>query len=95
MTDVAGGAGVAGVAELLAPVAAGLRADGYQLDAAMGGNRLSLRVSATDDACEDCLVPKSVMEGVVRSSLRRQGVAVDDLDVVITYPADNDALGAE
>ena len=73
---------------LIEPFAAGLRADGYEVEASIEHDRLNVRIAATPDACAECLVPKDAMGGLVRSVLRRQGVAVDDLEVELRYPED-------
>lgn len=46
-----------------------LEADGYDLRASVADDRVVLRVVALDDACPDCLVPKHVMEQILRASL--------------------------
>ena len=46
-------------------------------------SRVSVVISATPEACEDCLVPKDLMRGILSNAL---GVAGDTID--ITYPAE-------
>jgi hypothetical protein len=75
-------------ARLLGPVAAGLRADGYLLDASIEANQLYVRVAATPQACEECLVPKEVLGGIVESTLRKQGVETGSIEILILYPPD-------
>ena len=74
--------------QLLAPVAVGLRADGYSLGVSLDTTRLFVRISAMQNACEECLAPKEVMGGIIASALRGQGVAVDDFEIVMLYPGD-------
>jgi hypothetical protein len=62
-------------------LAASLRADGYDLAIDNAGARIAVVVSATPEACEDCLVPKDLMRGILSQAL---GVAGDTID--ITYP---------
>lgn len=62
---------------------AGLAADGYEMDIAESGDRVSVTITATEQACADCLVPKDLMRGILGKTL---GVASDAID--LTYPAD-------
>ena len=62
----------------------GLEADGYQLQAKdLDGSRLEVAITATPDACEDCLVPKPVMTQIIASTLN---VAPDQVEV--RYPGE-------
>jgi hypothetical protein len=58
-----------------------LSADGYEIDLRHTGDRVAVRISATPEACADCLVPKPVMRGILGKAL---GVGEDSID--ITYP---------
>jgi hypothetical protein len=69
----------------LQPIQASLDADGYRLDAAEAGGRIGVRISAGPDACEDCLVPKQVMRGILGQVLE-----VDESIIDIAYPGDPD-----
>ncbi|MQA09859.1 MAG: hypothetical protein GEU98_15170 [Pseudonocardiaceae bacterium] len=69
--------------EALAELRATLEADGYRLDADEVEGRIRVQVSATSEACADCLVPKPVFLGILRNSL---GVSEQSID--LTYPAD-------
>lgn len=64
----------------------GLQADGYDLVVEdHADDLLALRVVALDNACEDCLVPKDLMESVILDALP------DDLgvrQVSLRYPTD-------
>ena len=64
-------------------LAQSLEADGYHMAIEGDESRISVVISATPEACEDCLVPKDLMRGILSSAL---GVAGDTID--ITYPAD-------
>jgi hypothetical protein len=68
-------------AERLADITTMLAADGYNLDVAENGERVTLTVSAGPDACADCLVPKDVFRGIAAHQL---GIEDELLD--ITYP---------
>jgi hypothetical protein len=63
-----------------------LAADGYRLDIGEAGGRLSVVISATPEACADCLVPKHLMRGILQQAL---GVPQDTID--LTYPEDPEA----
>jgi len=60
-----------------------LAADGYLMEIAEGGGRVRVTISATPEACADCLVPKDLMRGILGQAL---GVPDDAID--LTYPAD-------
>ena len=60
-----------------------LAADGYEMDIAAAGDRVSVTITATGQACPDCLVPEDLMRGILGKTL---GVASDAID--LTYPAD-------
>ena len=55
-------AGVAGLRQAL-------ESDGYRLDLEERAGRLVASISATPDACEDCLVPKPVMLVMIEQAL--------------------------
>jgi hypothetical protein len=63
-----------------------LAADGYRLDIGEVGGRLNVFISATPQACADCLVPKHLMRGILQQAL---GVPEDTID--LTYPEDPEA----
>ena len=64
-------------------LAQSLEADGYHMAIDGDESRISVVISATPEACEDCLVPKDLMRGILSNAL---GVAGNTID--ITYPAD-------
>ena len=70
-------------AERMADIATMLAADGYHLAVADNGHRVALTVSPGPDACEDCLVPKDLMRGMLSNELGVDAALID-----ITYPAD-------
>jgi len=45
---------------------------------------LRVEIVAGPDACEECLIPKEMFEGMVRSRLGSEGVEFSDVSVV--YP---------
>jgi hypothetical protein len=64
-------------------LAASLEADGYRMAIDEDGSRLSVIITASPEACEDCLVPKDLMRGILSTTLGVEGDSID-----ITYPAD-------
>ena len=60
-----------------------LEADGYRLEVRAEDGRVGVRISATPQACADCLVPKPLMRGVLRNAL---GVPEDRITLI--YPED-------
>ncbi|MCL2582560.1 MAG: hypothetical protein FWE35_08915 [Streptosporangiales bacterium] len=67
--------------ERIEPLAQSLAADGYELKVAENGSRVAVTVVAGPDACEDCLVPKDLMRGILANALGADGDSID-----ITYP---------
>ena len=60
-----------------------LEADGYHMAIDEADAKLSVVITAGPDACEDCLVPKDLMRGMLSSEL-----GVDAAIIDITYPTD-------
>jgi hypothetical protein len=60
-----------------------LDADGYRLEVSELAGRVAVRISATPEACADCLVPEPLMRGIMSQTL---GVPEDVID--LTYPSD-------
>ena len=70
-------------AEGLQSMRATLAADGYDLDAREEGERVVVTITATPEACEDCLAPPEVMRAILGRSL---AVPTDAID--LHYPAE-------
>lgn len=71
----------------LQPVAAALEADGYTMSVEGGPEEaLQIRIAATDDACEECLAPKTVIQPMVEHLLEADGLGGSG--VVLNYPGD-------
>lgn len=70
---------LADLEKALEPLRAMLGADGYALSASRseGGRAILLDVTATPDACEECLAPPAVIASVARSCLSDASVASD------------------
>jgi hypothetical protein len=60
-----------------------LAADGYRMEIAEQGDRVTVTIIATPEACADCLVPKDLMRGILEQALGVPGDAID-----LTYPRD-------
>jgi hypothetical protein len=69
--------------EGIAALRSSLDADGYRLEVTEADGRVDVRISATPEACEDCLVPEPLMRGIMSQTL---GVPEDVID--LTYPRD-------
>jgi hypothetical protein len=70
----------------LQPTRTGLDAAGFDLAIADSGGKLQLKVIARPEACEDCLVPKSLFRQMASDEVREAGLA--DVDMEILYPID-------
>jgi len=57
------------VNEALEGVRSSFRLDGYDLQVVSAGPRLSVKIEALDDACEDCLAPPALMAGILSGAL--------------------------
>lgn len=70
----------------LEPVASALQADGYRLTVERDGPQeaLRIRITATPDACADCLAPKPVIQPMIEQLLGADGVAPEGLELI--YP---------
>ncbi|GAA2353046.1 hypothetical protein GCM10009854_33850 [Saccharopolyspora halophila] len=60
-----------------------LAADDYSLDVARDGDAVKVSITAGPAACEDCLVPKPLMRGVLQSAL---GVPSERIELI--YPGE-------
>ena len=63
-------------------LASTLAADGYHMEVAEAGGRVRVTITATPQACADCLVPKDLMRGILGQAF---GVPPDAID--LTYPS--------
>ena len=69
----------------LRPFSSGLEANGYALNVSRDGSTgLGVEIVAGPDACEECLTPKDMLNGMVRSRLASERVEFSDSSVV--YP---------
>jgi hypothetical protein len=60
-----------------------LETDGYLMDIVEAGTRIRVAISATPEACEDCLVPKDLMRSILGQTL---DVPEDAIDLI--YPTE-------
>lgn len=74
--------------ERIKDLAASLETDGYHMNVSEAGSRVSVVITATPEACEDCLVPKDFMRGILANALGTDGDTID-----ITYPKDTGEAG--
>lgn len=74
--------------ERIKDLAASLETDGYHMNVSEAGSRVSVVITATPEACEDCLVPKDFMRGILANALGADGDTID-----ITYPKDTGEAG--
>lgn len=77
------------IQKVLQPYREALASDGYELvvdDPGRAGGT-AVRVVATDSACADCLVPKSLMASMLENGLTNAGLS-GVLPVRVTYPND-------
>jgi hypothetical protein len=70
----------------LAPTRVGLDAAGFDLVILDAGGKLQLKVAARPEACEDCLVPKSLFRRMAADEIREAGL--DSIEMEILYPID-------
>ena len=68
-------------AERTVALRSSLAADGYLLEVAEEGARVRVTMTATPQACADCLVPADLMRGILGQAL---GVPPDAIE--LTYP---------
>lgn len=71
--------------DALTELRSSLETDGYRIDVERG-SRVDVRITATPDACPDCLVPKSLMLSTLGQAL---GVSEDSID--LSYPDDHES----
>lgn len=67
-----------------------LEADGYRLEVERGSSRVDVRITATADACPDCLVPEPLMLSVLGQAL---GVSEESID--LSYPDEREHGSAQ
>jgi hypothetical protein len=70
----------------LEPTRKGLEAAGFELAIQAVEGRLQLKVIAGAEACEDCLVPKSLFRQMARDEVLEAGLSAVEMDIL--YPID-------
>lgn len=68
----------------LQPVIIALEADGYEVAVSEDAGAVSFRISASADACEECLSPPEVLEPMITYLLRQDGRETTKVD--LQYP---------
>ena len=63
-----------------------LAADGYEINVNEEGERVGVVISATPEACADCLVPQTVMVSILEQALKVPAAAID-----LSYPEESAA----
>jgi hypothetical protein len=75
------------VEQALTGLSASVVADGYELRVhGVDGDRVQVSIKAGPDACEECLVPRSLMEHMILASLKAIPTV---LGVDLRYPTDS------
>jgi hypothetical protein len=74
--------------QLLTEVAEMLSFDGYNLGVSVVANEVGVIITAGPDACEECLVPKSLMEQIIRDALIKGSPEWAQSVIAISYPVD-------
>lgn len=75
------------LAERVRPLADALQADGYALEVTRADeSRIVARISATPDACPDCLVPKTIMAAMFSEAI--DGGSGEHSEVELRYPGE-------
>ncbi len=70
----------------LAPLTTMMRADGYELTWEWAGEgAVAATISATADACAECLAPKNVIEVILRNTLQETPVTL----AAVTMPVES------
>ena len=74
------------VSDALAELRDGLRADGYDLSVdASNSDVIAVSVTAGPEACEECLVPKELMESMLEAALP---ASLAGAQIALRYPTD-------
>jgi len=75
---------VTALTEALQTMSDTLAADGYVLHADRAGDLVRVAFEAGPEACEDCLVPKAMMERMILDALSRAGIPAAGVE--LSYP---------
>jgi hypothetical protein len=76
------------VSEALGSIREALEADGYALTVGGSQELVELQVSATPEACEECLVPKHLFELMAVSALAEHDLNLTADNLKVLYPVD-------
>lgn len=74
--------------EGLTGIRTSLEADGYAIDVEEAGGRVGVVISATPEACAECLVPPAIMVSILEQALKVPAASID-----LTYPETDEDHG--
>jgi hypothetical protein len=74
------------VREALSDITSALRSDGYELRVAVTPGQVLVSVRAGPEACQECLVPLSLMTGMIESELAHHEVQMAAGTLQVAYP---------
>jgi hypothetical protein len=77
---------VSALSAALQPTRTGLDAAGFDVAFTDAGGKLQIRISARPEACEDCLVPKSLFRQMANDEVKDAGL--EPVEMEILYPLD-------
>ena len=60
-----------------------LATDGYSLEVEQGSDTATVRITAADGVCDDCLVPKGILAAMLAPAI---GIAADRIE--LHYPGE-------
>lgn len=75
----------------LLPLREGLEADGYTVTTTRTAGSIQIKVAATDEACEDCLIPRQALQTMAFALLSDAGIEVAADQLVVIYPEGSSA----
>jgi hypothetical protein len=78
---------IAAMTAALEPTRKGLEAAGFELALDDAQGKLRITVKAGAEACEDCLVPKSLFRQMADDEIREAGLPKTELEIL--YPLDS------
>ena len=78
------------IQDALHPLREAMAYDGYELTLQQRHAGYILQVGATQDACQECLVPKEVFLVSVTQAFEDAGIACADLIMEVVYPSDKE-----
>lgn len=74
------------IATALEPITSTMEADGYGVQLQGDAEELTVRITATETACADCLAPRKVIEPMIETLMGDHGLKADTLTLI--YPTE-------